>query len=106
MKLYLYSQNNSGGYFIGPQMIIVSAKTEEEADRLAKKLGVDEDAPYCECCGPRWSLYASEYDTLKDVKTRLKDYPPYQTPKHIKKISGVDRFFAALVKEKIVVTNL
>jgi len=56
MTYYVYRQNNSGGYFTGPPTIIVRATDVDTANRIARSNGVDPDAPYCECCGRRWTL--------------------------------------------------
>ena len=55
---YTYSQNNSGGSFIGPHYIIVEADSARQANSIAQ----DHDVYYdgvefgddCECCGDRW----------------------------------------------------
>ena len=55
---YTYSQNNSGGSFIGPHHVIVEADSARQANSIAQdhdvyfdgvEFGVD-----CECCGDRW----------------------------------------------------
>jgi len=60
---YVYRQNNSGGYYTGPaDMVIVSADGMVQANILAYAAGVDPAAPYCDCCGTRWSLMDPEWD--------------------------------------------
>lgn len=61
MSYYAYRQNNSGGTYVGPETVIVRADSTGEANAIAREAGVDPDAPYCTCCGPRWSLYDDEY---------------------------------------------
>lgn len=60
MPFWTYCQNNSGGYFDGPQYVIVEADSCAEANDLAQeKAGVYFDGcdsgNDCECCGDRWS---------------------------------------------------
>ena len=72
--VYGFRQNNSGGYFTSPaeMIIVVAAKNENHALETAGKaglylhgvqLGLD-----CECCGDRWSNYASEFENAADAK--------------------------------------
>jgi len=52
-KLWKFVQNNSGGYYIGPQYYYVWAETAAEATaRLVSKTWYNPS--YCECCGERW----------------------------------------------------
>lgn len=55
---YTYHQNNSGGFFKGPSIVIVEADSHEEADEIAQENGVYFDGVDkgidCECCGDRW----------------------------------------------------
>lgn len=56
-RFWHYSQNNSGGYFLGPTDVIVEATSSDDADERASASGlVDFGAEYCECCGSRWSF--------------------------------------------------
>ena len=59
MGWYCYSQNNSGGSFVGPHYVIVQAASSDEADEKAE----DGNVVYfggvaaghdCSCCGDRW----------------------------------------------------
>lgn len=57
---YTYSQNNSGGSFIGPALyVVVEADNSEEADSIAEENGLYfdgcEKGVDCDCCGDRWS---------------------------------------------------
>jgi hypothetical protein len=60
MGFYTFSQNNSGGHFIGPLYVIVEAGSADEANWRATHYGpvyfngVEAGAD-CECCGDRWS---------------------------------------------------
>ena len=73
MKYYLYVQNNSGGEYIGPIFILVLAKDEDFALLKAKKVGLDIYAPYCKCCGERWSKNPyGFYDTYEDAVKKIK----------------------------------
>ena len=64
-KYYLYSQNNSGGYYeedekcgIG-QTIAVEAVNDEDA-RIKINNIVEDFSSYCNCCGERWDTYSSD----------------------------------------------
>jgi len=60
MKWFDYTQNNSGGYWCGPNHVIVQAVNAAMANAAAESFagvyfdgcstGVD-----CSCCGDRWS---------------------------------------------------
>jgi hypothetical protein len=53
---YEFNQNNSGGYFDGPaEFVIVEADNSNEANDIAKSLGLYFDGVGdCQCCGNRW----------------------------------------------------
>lgn len=66
MAWFTWRQNNSGGYWAKPAIAVcVEAETEAEALKVAKSVGVDEAAPYCSCCGTRWS---EDYPTHTESK--------------------------------------
>lgn len=66
-KFFEFHQNNSGGFFSGPALVIVEADSAEEANQIAEDSGEvyfdgcaqdDEGNDIgrdCSCCGPRWS---------------------------------------------------
>lgn len=59
MKIYLFSQNNSGGYFLPPAAhVFIAAESAEEANEKALTAGVYfggvSKGRDCECCGSRW----------------------------------------------------
>ena len=74
MAVYSFRQNNSGGVFLEPaqSIIVVAAKSEDHALEIAKKAGLYLNGVSrgidCECCGDRWSNYASEFDSVEDAK--------------------------------------
>lgn len=59
---YLFSQNNSGGSFDVDEKVchtvVIEAESADEANSLAKDIGVYFDGCYqgidCDCCGDRW----------------------------------------------------
>lgn len=61
-KFYEFSQNNSGGSFVTDDKLchrlIIEAKDEDEACRIAEDMGVYfngcDDGMDCPCCGDRW----------------------------------------------------
>ena len=66
-------QNNSGGFFTEPAVIVVvRADSEEEAYAIAERNGVYFDGcstgKDCECCGDRWYRYTDETETLPELK--------------------------------------
>jgi hypothetical protein len=63
---YTFEQNNSGGYYLGPEYLVVEANSTEEANRRFEDF--DPDMSYCDCCGPRWSEAWSE-KLLTEVPT-------------------------------------
>lgn len=69
MTIFRFSQNNSGGYFSGPEFVLVVSDTEDAAYEIARKRDVNVDAPWCRCCGRRWSSYAYEVDPDDDDLT-------------------------------------
>jgi hypothetical protein len=67
MKVYLFSQSNPGGFYIGPQTVFVQALTADAANkRFAKsKVGYFDGARKrrdCACCGNRWNR-VQEYES-------------------------------------------
>ena len=68
MPFYLYDQNNSGGFFTSPQLVVVYAENAEEANELAERHGVYfdgcETGTDCSCCGDRWN----SQDRPTDIK--------------------------------------
>ena len=49
----MFRQNNSGGYFVGPEEFVVTATSEDAAwDILISQPWFTED--HCDCCGERW----------------------------------------------------
>ncbi len=62
MSWYAFRQNNSGGYYTDPAIYVVIEADNDACARIKAPLfGVDANAPFCPCCGERWSLeYAEE----------------------------------------------
>jgi len=64
MAFYTFSQNNSGGYFDGPEYVIIEADSASEANTIALEHGIYFDGCQsghdCSCCGDRW-YEAGEY---------------------------------------------
>lgn len=58
MMYYTFNQNNSGGFWKGPQYVIVKANSADEANEKAESFGLYFDGVRqevdCECCGDRW----------------------------------------------------
>ena len=53
---YTFRQNNSGGYYSGPQFVCVEAETLQEANDLFESCGYSFGmVDSCTCCGARWS---------------------------------------------------
>lgn len=50
---YVFRQNNSGGYFVGPEEFVVTATSEKAARTILESQPWYTDE-YCDCCGPRW----------------------------------------------------
>jgi hypothetical protein len=63
-KLFRAMQNNSGGYYIGPQNVYIIAKTEDQAtDHITNAIRKDLlSSDYCQCCGERWGDAYEEED--------------------------------------------
>lgn len=57
-KFFEFHQNNSGGSFYGPYLIVVEAADSDEANLIACENGVYFDGVSndmdCPCCGDRW----------------------------------------------------
>lgn len=78
---YTFSQNNSGGFFRGPQYAIVKANSADEANEKAESYGIYFDGVRkeidCECCGDRWyKVYDDEGTEVPTIysDTDLSDY--------------------------------
>ena len=58
MSFYTFNQNNSVGFFVGPEYVIIEADSADDANMIA----LDHDVYFngcvtgndCECCGDRW----------------------------------------------------
>lgn len=50
---YMFRQNNSGGYFIGPEEFVVTATSEDAAWNILKSQPWF-TVSHCKCCGERW----------------------------------------------------
>lgn len=62
---YTYRQNNSGGVWVGPQYVIIEADRVEDIpestfDAAGMYFNGCDSGRDCDCCGDRWSEYASE----------------------------------------------
>jgi hypothetical protein len=66
MSYWRYRQNNSGGRFTEPAIIVwVEADTDTEANQIAKKNGIYFDPLFlidCGCCGNRWDNPEGTYN--------------------------------------------
>jgi len=58
-KNYTFTQNNSGGYYVGPVYFTVTAQSRTQAFSILANQSFY-TAAYCECCGPRWGIYVEE----------------------------------------------
>lgn len=92
---YVYRQNNSGGYYLGPaEMVIVRADSMVQANILAWAVGVSPSAPYCDCCGTRWSLMDPNYEA-----DEVNGYDIFATLADIEDLYGHYRATSALIVE-------
>lgn len=83
MRWFQYRQNNSGGVFIGPIVVLVQAQNAAEANFRATHYGPVyfdgvEDGRDCECCGDRWS---EAYDYEGDAEPLIYGQP-YKEYRH------------------------
>ena len=67
MKYYTFQQKNSGGYFRGPERIIIKAENAEIANEIAvEQAGIYFDGVLkgedCGCCGNRWNRAIETFD--------------------------------------------
>jgi len=58
-QTFTYYQNNSGGFFEGPESVSIKAWSKKDADAKAEKSGLVyfdgvEEGIDCPCCGDRW----------------------------------------------------
>lgn len=72
VKIYNFSQSNSGGWYGKPALeVFVAAGNEEEAWALLQEHATLSE---CECCGPRWP-YAEEIeagDLFDEVRHQIR----------------------------------
>ena len=68
---YRYTQINVGGFYEGPQVVIVEAGSIAEAEAAAQGAGVYFDGVAagrdCECCGDRWTRFPDEFATREEA---------------------------------------
>lgn len=61
--IYIFRQNNSGGYFIENEVvskyIVIQATTEEKAIEILADITIGY-SEYCPCCGERWSSFTDD----------------------------------------------
>jgi len=81
--VYMYRQNNSGGFYSLParNIIVVDAKSESHALEIAKKAGLYLDGCNmgvdCSCCGDRWYDFAREFTSVQSAKDEAIDFDFY-----------------------------
>lgn len=68
MSFFTFKQNNSGGTWKGPLVVIVEANNADAANTIAERFGVYFDGCDakldCRCCGDRWyRAYDGNYGT-------------------------------------------
>ena len=73
-RVYVYRQNNSGGYITKPaKFIIVEAENEPSALDKAKEAGLYLDGVSrgidCSCCGDRWNNFTYEFNSVLEAKS-------------------------------------
>ena len=59
MPLFQFRQNNSGGQYMGPKLVVVKADDADQANQIAQDQGPVyfdgvADGIDCDCCGDRW----------------------------------------------------
>jgi len=85
---YRFMQNNSGGAYLGPQVMFVEADSTEEAEALAQGAGVYFDGVAaekdCDCCGDRWFRDPDGFATEAEALASLGPYhePGSAPPEH------------------------
>ncbi len=68
-----FSQNNSGGHFVGQNYICIECESLDEANQIAIKHGIYFQGVFlgkdCECCGDRWmeASYESELTQSPEI---------------------------------------
>lgn len=60
---FTFSQNNSGGYYVGPLMFTVTARDEDEAFAILQSQPWYTES-HCECCGERWYFYEQSSEVI------------------------------------------
>jgi hypothetical protein len=77
--IYVFDQNNSGGYYAKPaqNIIVKDARDEKHATEIAIGAGLYRngvaDGMDCSCCGDRWNGIAKEYSSLDKAVTDAND---------------------------------
>jgi hypothetical protein len=59
MKTFRFRQNNSGGYYLGPDYFDVEAESVDHGWLVLEKQEWF-STTYCDCCGERWSKWNCE----------------------------------------------
>lgn len=67
--IYMFRQNNSGGYFIENEVVskyvVIQVNTEEKAIEILAEI-TEDYSEYCPCCGERWSTFTDEeFETIE-----------------------------------------
>lgn len=95
---YLFSQNNSGGYYIEDEnlgiseRIFIEAKSKEQAlsifNEIAEKYGQSAFYEYCTCCGERWNDISGSFEDEKGIGKHMADYYNFIEAYSIIKLDG------------------
>lgn len=76
MKVYVFDQNNSSGYYYinedVAQTVAIEAIDEDTARKIFDEI-VEDYSDYCDCCGYRW--HSSPYEVYDNVEEFLDCYP-------------------------------
>lgn len=119
-KFYEFRQNNSGGSFdvddILCHIVVIEAESAEQANAIAKDLGIyfngTEDETDCPCCGDRWSevdeFDGEDLDSFTSSDVFISKYSRDKiSPQFIDRIEpNLYSEYRDLDEEKVVVNNI
>lgn len=73
-RFFVFSQNNSGGYFIKnddvSSYVIIEATNHKDAQSKAEDI-FENYSEYCECCGERWDTDMNYVDSYVGIPDEL-----------------------------------
>ena len=97
---YRYDQNNSNGYYLGPEYVIIEAEDKLESSKVFNNLNLDNS--YCECCGERWTGISNVY-SLEDLYREILFNPKWERMYYSKESEYIDELLLESIARYVLI---